>query len=112
MEEDYKMVVKSRFERKYNMMECKSYVKNEYVPENKDIFVYGFKHVKTDKVDKYALIGCDLHELYEYDILFNFWSNIFINKQMEIRIFEIREWSLLTLVKRNNFFKNQSIVCG
>ena len=29
MEEDYKMVVKRRFERIYNMMECKSYMQNE-----------------------------------------------------------------------------------
>ena len=41
------------------MMECKSYMKNEDVPEHKEIFVYGFKHVKTDKVDNYILTGCE-----------------------------------------------------
>ena len=34
------------------MMDCKSYKKNEDTSENKEIFVDGFKHVKTDKVDK------------------------------------------------------------
>ena len=32
MKKDYKMVVKRRFERIYNMMECKSYMKNEDIP--------------------------------------------------------------------------------
>ena len=39
MKEDYKMVVKTRFERIYNKMECKSYMKNEDIPENKEIIV-------------------------------------------------------------------------
>ena len=68
------MVVKRRFERLYNMMECKSYTKNEDFPENHEISVYGFKHVKRDKVEKYILIGCELEELYGYEELFNFWS--------------------------------------
>ena len=38
MEEDYKMFVKRRFERIYNMMECKPYMENEDTPENKEIF--------------------------------------------------------------------------
>ena len=45
MKEDYEMVVKRRFERIYNMMECKSYRINEDISENKEIFVYGFKHI-------------------------------------------------------------------
>ena len=57
MREDYKKVVKKPFERIYDMMECKSYMKIEDVPENKEIFVYGLKHVETDKVDTYILIG-------------------------------------------------------
>ena len=49
MKEDYKMIVKRRFERIINMMmDCKSYIKNEDISENKEIFVYGFEHVKTD----------------------------------------------------------------
>ena len=47
MKEDYKKVVRRRFERIYNMMECISYMKNEDLPENKGISVYGFKHFKT-----------------------------------------------------------------
>ena len=46
-------------------MECKSYMKNEDNPENKQIFIYGFKHNKTDKVDNYILFGCKSDELYE-----------------------------------------------
>ena len=34
MKEDYKVVVRRRFERIYNVMECKSYMKNEDFPEN------------------------------------------------------------------------------
>ena len=52
MKENDKLVVKMCFERIYYMMECKSYMKNGDIPENKETFVYGFKHVKTDKVDK------------------------------------------------------------
>ena len=49
MIEDDKMVVKRRFERMNNMLECKSYIKNEDFSENKEIFFHGFKHIKTDK---------------------------------------------------------------
>ena len=38
MKEDYKMLMKRRFERIYNMTECKSYMKNEDLPENKKYF--------------------------------------------------------------------------
>ena len=75
MKEDYKMVVNRRFERIYNMIDCKTYMKNEDIPENKEIFVYGFKHIKTDRIDNYLLIGCESYELYENNELFNFWSN-------------------------------------
>ena len=74
MKEDFKMVVKRRFERINNMMECKSYIKKEDISENKEMFIYGFKHVKTDKIDNYILIGCESDELFENDKLFNFWS--------------------------------------
>ena len=63
------------------MMKCKSYIKNEDFPENKEIYIYSFKHVKTDKVDNYILIVCESDVLYEKDKLFNFWSNKFINKK-------------------------------
>ena len=56
MKEIYKMIVKRRFERTNIMMECKSYIKNENISENKETFIYGFKHVKTDKTDNYILI--------------------------------------------------------
>ena len=112
MEEDFTRVVRRRFERIYNMMECKSYIKNDEIPENKEIFVYAFKYFKTDKVDKYMVIGCELDELYENDKLFNFWSNKFTNKEIELRSFKITGWSFMTLVKRNKVFQIQSIVCS
>ena len=65
MKEDYKKFVKRRFERIYNMMECISYMKNEDLPENKEISVYGFTHVKTDEIDN--CIRCESDELYEID---------------------------------------------
>ena len=64
MKKDDKMVVIRRFERINIMMECKSYVKNEDISENKEIFVYGFKHIKTDKIDKYIIIGYESEEDY------------------------------------------------
>ena len=110
MNEDYKMIVQRRFERIYNMMmDFKSYIKYEDLPENKEIFIYSFKHVKTDKVDNYILIGSESYELYENDKLFNFWSNKFINKELENRNFKLTGWPFMTLVKRNNFFKIQGI---
>ena len=84
MKKDYKMIVKRRFERIYHMMmDSKSYTKNEDTSENKEIFIYSFKHVKTNKIDNYILIGSESDELYENDKLFNFWSNKFINKEIE-----------------------------
>ena len=49
MIKDDKMVVKIRFERINDMMECKSFVKNEVIPENKEMFVYGFSKLKQLK---------------------------------------------------------------
>ena len=94
------------------MMDCKSYTKNEDIPENKEIFVYSFKHVKMDKVNNYILIGCESDELYENDNLFNFWSNKFINQEIENGNFRLTGLPFMTLVKRNNFFKIQGIVCN
>ena len=52
------MVVKRRFERIQNAKDSMAYTKYEDIPENKEIFVYGFKHFKTDKADNYIIIGC------------------------------------------------------
>ena len=46
MKEDFKMVKKRRFERINDMITSKSYNKYEEIPKNKEIFIYGFKHVK------------------------------------------------------------------
>ena len=105
MKEDYKLIEKRRFERINDMISFKSYIKYEDVSKNKEIFIYGFKHVKTDKVDNYILIGCDSDELFENDKLFNFWSNKFIKNEIEKRNFQITGWPFMTLVKRNNFLK-------
>ena len=112
MKEDYKMIVQRRFERINDMITCKSYIKYEDLPENKEIFIYGFKHIKTEKIDNYILMGCESDELYENNNLFNFWSNKFINGEIQKRNFKITEWPFMTLVKRNNFFKVQGIVCN
>ena len=109
MKEDEEIVEKRRFERINDIITCISYIKYEDFPENKEIFIYGFTPVKTDKIDNYVLIECDSDELYEDDKLFNFWSNKFINKEMEMRNFKITGWPFMTLVKRNNFFKIQGI---
>ena len=104
MKEDYKMINQRRFEKIYSALESMDYTKNEDIPENKEIFIYGFKHIKTGKIDNYILIGCEADELFENNILFNFWSKKFINKEIEMRNFEITGWPFMTLVKRNNFF--------
>ena len=64
MKEDYKKVVKRRFDRIYNMMECKAYIKNEGISENKEVFLFRFKHIKADKIDKYIFIVCESDELF------------------------------------------------
>ena len=109
MEEDGRMNVKRRFERIYNVMGCKSYIKKEDILENKQIFNYAFKHVRTDKVDNYILIGFESQEFYENDKLFNFWPENFVNKAIEMRNFKIAGWLFMTLVKRKSFFKNHGI---
>ena len=54
---DNKMVEKRRFERIYITIESQSYIKHEDVHEIKEIFIYRFKHIKTDKFDNFILIG-------------------------------------------------------
>ena len=82
------------------------YIKNEDIPENKEILIYGFKHVITDKIGNYISIECESDELYENDKLFIFWSNNFVYKEIKKRVFKTTGWSFMTLVKRNNFFLN------
>ena len=60
-----------------------AYTKYEDIPENKEIFVYGFKDIQTDKVENYILIGCEPDDLYGNDNLFNFWSHKFINEELQ-----------------------------
>ena len=84
-------------------------MKNKDVPENKGIFLHGFRHNKTDKVNKDILIACDSDELYQNHNLFNSWCNNFINKVIEMRDFKKTEGFFMTLVKRNNFIKIESI---
>ena len=112
MKENDKMVEKRRFERINDMISYKSYIKYEDISENKEIFIYGFKHVKTDKIDNYILIGCESDEFFENNKLFNFWSKKYINNEIEKRNFQISGWPFMTLVKRNKFFKIQGIVCN
>ena len=112
MEEDDKMVMKRRFERMNDMITCKSYIKNEDISENKEIFIYGFKHVETDKIDNYILIGCESDEFYENSKLINFWSNKYINEETEMRKFRITAWPFMTLVKRHNFLKFKVCICN
>ena len=109
MEENVKMAVKRRFERINIMITRKSYIKYENIPENKDIFVYGFKHIKKDKIKNYILIGCESVEIYDKVKLFNIWSNKFINKEREKRNFKITGWSFMTLVKETTFFTIHSM---
>ena len=93
-------------------MECKSYMKNDGFPGNDEIFVFGLKHNNTDKVVIYILIGCESDEIYENDKVFNLWSNKFMNKKIEKRGFKITGGSFKPMVRRNNFFGIQSIVCS
>ena len=89
MKEDGKMVVKIRFERINDIMLCKSYIKNEHLPDNKEEIIYGFGHFKTDNVVKYIPVGCESHDLWENDKFFNLRSNKFINEEIEMRDFKI-----------------------
>ena len=87
--------MKRRFDRIYSMMESKLYMKNEDNPENKEIFICGFKHNKTEKIDIFLFIGCESDELNENDKMFNFWSTKFINEDIEMRKFKKKQDGLL-----------------
>ena len=62
MKKDDKMIVKRRFEGLNNKIACKSFIEYEDIRENKEIFIHGFKHIKTDEIDNYILIGCESDE--------------------------------------------------
>ena len=47
------MTENRQFERIIKKAACKSYIKNEDFPENKEIFIYGLKHNETDEVAIY-----------------------------------------------------------
>ena len=47
LKEDDEIILKRRLERKNIMLECKTYIENEGISENKEILVYGFKYIKT-----------------------------------------------------------------
>ena len=112
MKEDYKMVAKRRFDGIYSNMECKLYIKNVHNPENKEIFIYGFKHVKTDKIEYYTLIGCESDELRRNNKLFNFWSIKFLSKGIEKRDFKVTGWPFMTSVKKATTLKFRTYVCN
>ena len=59
MKEDKKKIVKRRFDRMNNAKESMADTKYQDIPENKDICVSGFKHIKTDELDNSTLIGCE-----------------------------------------------------
>ena len=61
------------------MMACISYIENDDISENKKIFIYGFKHNKTDKIDNYFLNAWESDQIYKNDKLFNFCSNKIYN---------------------------------
>ena len=105
MKEDYEIIVKRRFERINKMiLDFKSYIKNEDIPENKEIFVYSFKPVQTNNVENYILIASESDELHENDKLLNIWSIKLINIQIENRNFKMTGWPFMNLVEKNNFF--------
>ena len=58
-------VVKKRFDRIFNAIENMAYTKYEFIPENEEVFIFGFKQIKTDKVDFYILFGCKSVDLKE-----------------------------------------------
>ena len=51
------VIENKRSERINNLIACKWYIENADLLENNQIFFYGFKHIKTEKIDNYILIG-------------------------------------------------------
>ena len=52
------MVVRRRFERIYKMIVLIVQEKHKH-SWKKELYVYGFKHIKTAEIDKYKLISCE-----------------------------------------------------
>ena len=77
------MVVRTRFERIYNTIESIVYTEDQVFSESREVFIYGFKYKKTDKVNRYNLVGCESDELNDDNQLFNFWSKINLKKEIE-----------------------------
>ena len=75
-------------------------MKHQDVPENKEIFIYGFVHIETDEIDKNILIGCESDGIFENDKLCKFWSNKILDKEIEIRNLKTTGWSFMTLVTK------------
>ena len=98
------MIENRQFERVNNMIACKSYLKYEDFPENREIFVHELKHSKTDEVDNFILIGCESDEFCENGTLFKFWSTKFLEIEIKMRDFKIKGWSFMNLGKRNKSF--------
>ena len=63
IEADKNMFEKRHFERINNAIKSIADTKYEDNPENKEIFTYGLKHIKTDKFYNYKLFGHESHEL-------------------------------------------------
>ena len=103
LEADKKMIVTRRLERINRAIKSMAYTKNEAIRKNKQVFCIGFKHTKTDKAENYIIIGCKSDDFYKIDKIFSFWSNRFINKEIEMKNFEITGWSFMTLVRTRNF---------
>ena len=57
------MIENGQFARINIMIACKSHIKNEDISEKKEIFIYGFKHIETDKIDNYILFWCESYEI-------------------------------------------------
>ena len=107
LEANKKMIVTRRLERIYRAIKSMAYTKYEAIRENKQVFCIGFKHAKTDKAENYILIGCKSDDFYKIDKIFSFWSNRFINKEIELKNFEMTGWSFMTLDKTRNFWNTE-----
>ena len=80
-----------------------AYTEYEDIPENNQIFIFGVKHIRTDKFDKYILIGCESDEVYEIDKLFKLWLKKTMNQEIERGNFGITGLLFMVLVKKQLF---------
>ena len=56
--------------------------------------------MKQRNVVIYILIRCEADEVNENDKLCNFWSKMFISKEIEMIDFKITGWLFMTLVEK------------